>query len=455
MFVVCLRGVCSDCGRCCWCHVARLDQVFPKLKAWAASRHIALTDVDLRRNTDVDKTTVEACLEEMNRADVFVGILGSKYGDILPGGLAGRPYLAPPDPEHDWLLTFPAKLGLADIEAARVALNKTGSRSATVRRALFYERDSSFTTSLPFEVRPNFLDGDVMYEDKSPSDFVVQERRAALLESLKARLRECAMSCGRDLMADNGVNPELMAASGQTAPDPLWYGAVRYCDKPFSCAYVPATAPGEVPQVGDLSEWGARVFRDLQDAVESIYPIDSEWKDDPLATQRLHHIYYGIAVSEGIMGRDSFVTSCMTSLRRASTGDASAGAGAATSGKPGNGPLVLVGDGGVGKTAVMGAIVKAIEANIYAESATVSCGLGLLSRLSLLTIQMRLCSLHTDEDRPGYAATWQRGIVTGRVPLRLTGPLCTLCRVVPWRRERTCHAATTVQGDCQGRAVGL
>ncbi len=96
----------------------------------------------------------EVCLDELNRADVFVGFLGSKYGPRLPSGRGERAYPAPPDPEHDWLLEYPAGRGMLDVESARVALNRTEERSPTVSRVLYYERDNSFLSSVLPPVLP-------------------------------------------------------------------------------------------------------------------------------------------------------------------------------------------------------------------------------------------------------------------------------------------------------------
>ncbi len=334
-------------------------QVFPELKAWCTEYRIQLTDVDLRRNTDTDKTTLEVCLEEINRADVFVGIIGSRYGKVL-AGFGGRPYLAPPDVEHDWLLSYPPARGLLEIDAARVALNRKSERAVSIRRALFYERDNSFLSSVPESAKSQFLDGGVVHNEGAAT-FVADETRSALLEQLRGSVREAAVASGAAVLS--AITPEEAESNaklGVPAQDPRVVGSIRVDPTPFTCTYRKVVELADVPQVQELDAWGARVVADLKAAVAEIYPLDEVRSSDDLASDRLHHVCAGVAASDALVGRDDAVQALFSIV---------------TSAGPQPMALVVLGDGGVGKTAMLGALTKRIESSLFAELQAV-CAMG-------------------------------------------------------------------------------
>lgn len=361
----------------CW-------QVFPALEEFCACRRVELIPVDLRHHTSEDKSTLEVCLDEINRADVFVGLLGSKYGDCLPGAV-GRPYFTPPDHEYTWLSSYPASRGLIELEAARVATNlKPADRSPTVQRALFYERDNSFLVSVPNALKSKFMDGDAVWDMGNAVDFTPDVTKSQLLADVKAAVRAAAQASGEAAIAtvssyppkintadDDAVSSEAfqaaVAAAKASAMHPLTCGSIRYHPTPYFCDYRKVVEGGDVPQVTRLEEWGATVLADLKDAVEAIYPLLDTRHTNALSADRLHHISYAVSLCDVTYGRETILPPLLSAVR---CDDLSAlprsQFSPVSDATPINKNVVVVGDPGAGKTATLAGIVKSLESGIFA-----------------------------------------------------------------------------------------
>jgi hypothetical protein len=366
-----------------------LLQVFPALEEYCACRRVELIPVDLRHRTSDDKSTLEVCLDEINRADVFVGLLGSKYGDCLPGA-PGRPYFSPPDHEYTWLSSYPEGRSLIELEAARVATNrKSADRSATVQRVLFYERDNSFLVSVPNALKSKFLDGDAVWDMGNAVDFTPDPVKAGLLADLKAAVRAAAQASGEAAISavssyppkvntadDDAVSSEAfhaaVAAAKASAMHPLTCGSIRYHRSPYFCDYRKVVEGGDVPQVTKLEVWGQTVLKDLKDAVEAIYPLLDTRHTDSLSADRSHHISYAVSLCDMTYGRDGVLPPLLSEIRcDALSALPRSMFTPATDSAPVHKAIVIVGDPGVGKTATVASIVKALESSIFAHKQAV------------------------------------------------------------------------------------
>lgn len=80
-------------------------------------------------------STVEVCLQEVSRCQLFVGVLGERYGWIPEA------YQIPDTEEFAWVHQYPAAASVTELEMHLGALSKTNEAKDT---AFFYIRDNSF-----------------------------------------------------------------------------------------------------------------------------------------------------------------------------------------------------------------------------------------------------------------------------------------------------------------------
>ncbi|XP_077865627.1 telomerase protein component 1-like, partial [Saccoglossus kowalevskii] len=113
--------------------------VFPELRARAKKHFINVYEVDLRWGVTEDEAksnkSIEICLSEVSRCDLFIGILGDRYGWIP------ERYLAPDTEEFDWLKDYPAGRSITELEMFHAALCDSQNMGD---RAFFYLRSGDF-----------------------------------------------------------------------------------------------------------------------------------------------------------------------------------------------------------------------------------------------------------------------------------------------------------------------
>ncbi|XP_054421609.1 telomerase protein component 1 [Pteronotus mesoamericanus] len=130
-----------------------LRSVLPALQARAAPHRISLHAIDLRWGITEEETRrnrqLEVCLGEVENSQLFVGILGSRYGYVPPI------YNLPDHPHFRWAQQYPSGRSVTEMEVMQF-LNR-GLRLQPSAQGLIYFRDSSFLSSVPDAWKPDFI----------------------------------------------------------------------------------------------------------------------------------------------------------------------------------------------------------------------------------------------------------------------------------------------------------
>ncbi|KAJ1079043.1 hypothetical protein K5549_013346 [Capra hircus] len=157
-----------------------LRSLLPALQARASPYRISLHAIDLRWGITEEETRrnrqLEVCLGEVENSQLFVGILGSRYG-YVPSN-----YSLPDHPHFRWAQQYPAGRSVTEMEVMQF-LNR-GLRLQPSAQPLLYFRDSSFLSSVP---------------DAWKSDFISESEEAAhRISELKSYLsRQEGITCRR------------------------------------------------------------------------------------------------------------------------------------------------------------------------------------------------------------------------------------------------------------------
>ncbi|XP_049624684.1 telomerase protein component 1 [Suncus etruscus] len=157
-----------------------LRSVLPALQARLAPHCIKLHAIDLRWGvTEEDSTKnrqLEVCLGEVEDSQLFVGILGSRYGYSPPN------YNLPDYPHFRWVQQYPPGRSVTEMEVMQFL--DRGSRLQPAAQALVYFRDPGFLSSVPDAWKPDFIS-----ESKEAA------HRISELKSYLSRQKE--VLCGR------------------------------------------------------------------------------------------------------------------------------------------------------------------------------------------------------------------------------------------------------------------
>ncbi|XP_040825708.1 telomerase protein component 1 [Ochotona curzoniae] len=194
-----------------------LRSVLPALQARAAPHRISLHGIDLRWGITEEETRrnrqLEVCLGEVASSQLFVGILGSRYGHVP------LDYNLPDHPHFHWAKQYPAGRSVTEMEVMQFLNRDLGLQPSA--QALIYFRDSSFLSSVP---------------DAWKSDFVSESEEAARrISELKGYLsRQKGITCRR-----------------------------------YSCGWG-GVAAGR-PYVAGLEEFGQLVLQDVWDMIQKLY----------------------------------------------------------------------------------------------------------------------------------------------------------------------------------------
>ncbi|XP_039206037.1 telomerase protein component 1 isoform X2 [Crotalus tigris] len=129
-----------------------IRSVFPELRARAAKFCLAIQEIDLRwgitEHESQRNKQVELCLSEVSRSDLFIGILGERYG------LVPKETSLPEEPQYAWVKTYPPGRSITELEAVQF-LNGSNDPSAG-SRAFFYLREPDFLGSVPEAWKKDF-----------------------------------------------------------------------------------------------------------------------------------------------------------------------------------------------------------------------------------------------------------------------------------------------------------
>ncbi|PAA91182.1 hypothetical protein BOX15_Mlig031198g5 [Macrostomum lignano] len=109
--------------------------LFPQLRRECRKMFVELLEVDLRWGVTEEEARRESlvpiCLDEVRRCDLFIGLLGDRYG-FTPAS-----YAAPADPAFDWVRDCPPGRSITELEM-RHALQRHGSDQAALRSTAFF-----------------------------------------------------------------------------------------------------------------------------------------------------------------------------------------------------------------------------------------------------------------------------------------------------------------------------
>ncbi|KAL1781119.1 telomerase protein component 1 [Sigmodon hispidus] len=130
-----------------------MRSVLPALQARVFPHRISLQAIDLRWGITEEETRrnrqLEVCLGEVENSQLFVGILGSRYGYIPPS------YDLPDHPHFQWAQQYPSGRSVTEMEVMQF-LNRS-QRLQPSAQALIYFRDPDFLSSVPDAWKPDFI----------------------------------------------------------------------------------------------------------------------------------------------------------------------------------------------------------------------------------------------------------------------------------------------------------
>ncbi len=226
---------------------ALVKTAFPALRTRLRARGVELTEVDLRWGIDEAQSergeTLAICLREIGRSDVFLGLIGERYGwtpppDALAGDIASAfPFVADA-----------VGASVTELEIVHGVLND----AAAAVRALFFFRDPSYVRRLPPAQMSDFVETDA-----------AARRR---LDHLKKRIRASGAAI-IDYSEPTALAPAVEAA----------LGAVIDRDWPDSGAIDPAALADRLH-----AAYGRERRRLFVGAEARFAPLDA-WANDPAA----------------------------------------------------------------------------------------------------------------------------------------------------------------------------
>ncbi|XP_071492969.1 telomerase protein component 1-like [Diadema antillarum] len=235
--------------------------VFPELRAKARTRFVNLYEVDLRWGVNEEQTkhssSVEICLREAKRCDLFLGMLGNRYGYMPPS----YPDLSDED-EFYWLRWHPDGRSITELEMYHKALYSDESTA----KAFFYIRNSEFLKDVPNKIRGQFEDSSDQTKEK--------------LANLKDTIRN----------------------SGCEVFDsyPCKFGGV---------------VEGK-PVVMGLEDFGRRVINNVWNYIENTFPEDGEILDE-VAHEGAQHNMFLQSQLVTFTGRQTQLKQCLDVIKKA------------------------------------------------------------------------------------------------------------------------------------------
>ncbi|XP_036453087.1 telomerase protein component 1-like [Colossoma macropomum] len=126
-----------------------VHSVFPELRRRVAPHCLYLQEVELRSGLSEEEAAqaVELCLSEVGRSQLLLGILGERYGPVLP-----QPALTS-QPQNSWLNSAPSGLSITEMEIRQFHSLYPDSAQ---RRMFFYFRSPHLVSSVPVAWRADF-----------------------------------------------------------------------------------------------------------------------------------------------------------------------------------------------------------------------------------------------------------------------------------------------------------
>uniref|UniRef100_A0A2K5IK47 Telomerase protein component 1 n=1 Tax=Colobus angolensis palliatus TaxID=336983 RepID=A0A2K5IK47_COLAP len=269
-----------------------LRSVLPALQARAAPHRISLHGIDLRWGVTEEETRrnrqLEVCLGEVENAQLFVGILGSRYGYIPPS------YNLPDYPHFHWAQQYPSGRSVTEMEVMQF-LNRNQCLQPSAQ-ALIYFRDSSFLSSVP---------------DAWKSDFVSESEEAACrISELKSCLsRQKGITCRRYPCEWGGVaagRPYVggLEEFGQLVLQDVWNTIQKLYLQPGALLEQPVSIPDN-----DLVQ---ATFQQLQKPPSTARP---RLLQDTAQQLMLHHGRLSLVTGQSGQGKTAFLASLVSALQ--------------------------------------------------------------------------------------------------------------------------------------------
>uniref|UniRef100_A0A452TVM3 Telomerase associated protein 1 n=1 Tax=Ursus maritimus TaxID=29073 RepID=A0A452TVM3_URSMA len=269
-----------------------LRSVLPALQARAAPHYISLHAIDLRWGVTEEETRrnrqLEVCLGEVENAQLFVGILGSRYGHVPPN------YNLPDHPHFRWAQQYPAGRSVTEMEVMQFL--DRGLRLQPSAQALLYFRDSSFLSSVP---------------DAWKSDFTSESEEAAhRISELKSFLsRQQGITCRRYSCEWGGVaagRPYAggLEAFGQLVLQDVWNMIQKLYLQPGAQLEQPASIADD-----DLVQ---ATFQQLQNPPS---PARPHLLRDTVKQLMLHRERLSLVTGQSGQGKTAFLASLVSALQ--------------------------------------------------------------------------------------------------------------------------------------------
>ncbi|XP_012589526.1 PREDICTED: telomerase protein component 1 isoform X2 [Condylura cristata] len=268
-----------------------LRSVLPALQARAAPHRIRLHAIDLRWGVTEEETRrnrqLEVCLGEVEDSQLFVGLLGSRYGYVPPS------YNLPDHPHFRWAQQYTPGRSVTEMEVMQF-LNR-GLHQQPSAQALIYFRDSSFLSSVP---------------EAWKSDFTSESEEAAhRISELKNYLsRQEGVTCCRYSCDWGGVSASRpyvggLEAFGQLVLQDVWHLIQKLYLQPRAQQEQPASIPDD-----DLVQ---ATFRQLQNPPS---PARPRLLHDTVQQLKQHRGRLSLVTGQSGQGKTTFLASLVSAL---------------------------------------------------------------------------------------------------------------------------------------------
>uniref|UniRef100_M3Z351 Telomerase associated protein 1 n=1 Tax=Mustela putorius furo TaxID=9669 RepID=M3Z351_MUSPF len=269
-----------------------LRSVLPALQARAAPHHISLHAIDLRWGITEEETRrnrqLEVCLGEVENSQLFVGILGSRYGYVPPN------YNLPDHPHFRWAQRYPPGRSVTEMEVMQFL--DRGLRLQPSAPALIYFRDANFLSSVPDTWKPDFT------SESEEAAHRISELKSFLSrrEGLTCRSYPCewgGVAAGRPYAGG-------LEEFGQLVLQDLWNMIQKLYIQPRAQLEQPVSVPDD-----DLVQ---ATFQQLQSPPS---PARPHLLRDTVKQLMLHREKLSLVTGQSGQGKTAFLASLVSSLQ--------------------------------------------------------------------------------------------------------------------------------------------
>lgn len=152
--------------------------VFPELRCWCYNYCLNLYEVDLRwgitEKQSQSEKQLELCLSEVMRADLFIGILGDRFGWVPSN------YDVEDQQKFEWLKEMPKGCSMTELEMRAFLRKGTNNR-----KALFLFRDPDFLSDVPEKCTDDFItcDEEAITRMKNLRNYITEQENVRVVEN--------------------------------------------------------------------------------------------------------------------------------------------------------------------------------------------------------------------------------------------------------------------------------